>query len=89
MTALADEGAIPREPRMGLSEGLTPLSQPQRYERVANYTICVPDIGGADRRVVDVGGDLELEQSLIVLESADGSVLCHHRAQDCLNCKGF
>ena len=46
---------------------------------MANYTICVPDIGGAEgaevvELLVAVGDQVELEQSLIVLESDKASM---------------
>ena len=46
---------------------------------MANYTICVPDIGGAEgaevvELLVAVGDQIELEQSLIVLESDKASM---------------
>jgi pyruvate dehydrogenase E2 component (dihydrolipoamide acetyltransferase) len=46
---------------------------------VANYTICVPDIGGAEgaevvELLVGVGDQIEVEQSLIVLESDKASM---------------
>ena len=46
---------------------------------MANYTICVPDIGGAEgaevvELLVGVGDHIEVEQSLIVLESDKASM---------------
>ena len=46
---------------------------------MTNYTICVPDIGGAEgaevvELLVAVGDEIELEQSLIVLESDKASM---------------
>ena len=46
---------------------------------MANYTICVPDIGGAEgaevvELLVGVGDQIEVEQSLIVLESDKASM---------------
>ena len=46
---------------------------------MANYTICVPDIGGAEgaevvELLVGVGDKIEVEQSLIVLESDKASM---------------
>jgi pyruvate dehydrogenase E2 component (dihydrolipoamide acetyltransferase) len=46
---------------------------------VTNYTICVPDIGGAEgaevvELLVGVGDQIEVEQSLIVLESDKASM---------------
>ena len=46
---------------------------------MTNYTICVPDIGGAEgaevvELLVAVGDEIELEQSVIVLESDKASM---------------
>ena len=46
---------------------------------MTNYTICVPDIGGAEgaevvELLVGVGDHIEVEQSLIVLESDKASM---------------